>query len=293
MSDITAILSSQIPSAVPLFLMGHSMGGAEVLTYAAVGPAHVRKHIRGYLAEAPLIALHPSAAPSRLTVIAGRLASMLLPSRQLVSKLDEKVLSRDPEVVRLYVEDELCHDTGTLQGLAGMLDRGAHLVSGRVKLPVDDNGEGGQLRIWVGHGTEDRVTSFEASRKWMEELKVEDKEFKAYEGWYHKRGSFFFFLSPFFPYFFSPVVSLLPRNSKAGMQFMRNRAMTESPLPTTSPTGSWLALPSRRRPPPPSLALVILLLPPLLPSRPLCKMMVIHPRSFECISFFVRCPLKE
>lgn len=31
LDDITSILKSQLPTSVPLFLMGHSMGGAEVL----------------------------------------------------------------------------------------------------------------------------------------------------------------------------------------------------------------------------------------------------------------------
>lgn len=170
------------------------MGGAQVLTYAAVGPPHIRAHIRGYLAESPFIAFHPSLVPSRLTIMAGRLAAKLFPNRQLKRQLESRWMSRDPEVARIFVEDELCHDTGTLEGLAYMLDRGADLVSGKVRVVEDTNDpdEGGNISIWVGHGTEDRVTSFKATREWMGKLNVKDKEFKVYDGWYHKREALAF-----------------------------------------------------------------------------------------------------
>lgn len=70
-------------SKVPLFLMGHSMGGAEVLQYAARGPSEIRSQIRGYIVESPYLALHPSSQPSWFTVVAGRLAARVVPKRQM------------------------------------------------------------------------------------------------------------------------------------------------------------------------------------------------------------------
>ncbi len=184
MSDITSVLSAQIPSPVPLFLMGHSMGGAECLTYACTGPSHILSHIRGYLAESPLIGLHPAAEPFKLTVMAGRLAAKVMPRFQMLQKLNEKNLCRDPQVAADWVNDDLCHNTGTLEGLGGMLDRGIDLTNGKVTLK-ENAGEGGHARLWIGHGTGDLVTNCEASKKWVEALEVQDKEFKAYEGFYH------------------------------------------------------------------------------------------------------------
>lgn len=164
---------------IPLFLMGHSMGGAEILQYAARGPREVRSQITGYVAESPYIALHPSAQPSRFTVVVGRLAAKIVPNRPMVQKLESKWLCRDPVVCKEWAEDPLCHDTGTLEGLSGMLDRADELNRGLVIIR-----EG---RVWVGHGTEDRVCSFDATRGWFERLGVQDKDFKPYDGWYHKR----------------------------------------------------------------------------------------------------------
>ena len=97
----------------------------------------------------------------------------------MVQKLESKWLCRDPIVCKEWAEDPLCHDTGTLEGLSGMLDRADELNRGLVTIR-----EG---RVWVGHGSADRVCSFDAARGWFERLGVQDKDFKTYEGWYHKR----------------------------------------------------------------------------------------------------------
>ena len=186
LADITTFINS-LPDDkdVPLFLMGHSMGGAEVLVYAATGPNEVVSKIRGFLVESPFIALSPDARPWKTTVVLGRLAGKLLPHRQMLQKLDSSKICRDPDVCKQWLDDPLCHDTGTLEGLAGMLDRAAELEDGKVVLK-NDRGEGDRTRLWVSHGTADGVCDYNACRKWYEGVKVADKEMQVYEGWYHK-----------------------------------------------------------------------------------------------------------
>ena len=182
---MTSIIQGQLDKNVddvPVFLMGHSMGGAQVLQYAARGPVEVRRQLRGYLAESPFVALHKDSQPARVTVLAGRLAAKILPKMQLMQKLDPNAMSRDSEVCRKTDEDELCHDTGTLEGLAGMLQRAEELEKGKV---VIEPAEG--VRLWVSHGSEDRVCGYEATQQFMGRLKVDDREFRTYDGWYHKR----------------------------------------------------------------------------------------------------------
>lgn len=187
------MLRTLLPSPVPLFLMGHSMGGAEILYYASTGPSDILSQIRGFISSAPLIALHPDTRPFKATVYAGRLAGRLLPKFQLVNKLDPKWLSRDPEQNQLWVQDELCHDTGTLEGLAGMLDRGIQLETFKV-LPKESAGEGGKTRLLVLHGTGDHVNAYEATKAYVDRCSgLSDRELKSYDGWYHNSE----FLSPF------------------------------------------------------------------------------------------------
>jgi acylglycerol lipase len=66
-----------------------------------------------------------------------------------------------------------------------MLARAADLHAGSEAL-ADGKGNGQQYRVWVGHGSKDRVTSHEASKRFVERLRVTDKQFKSYDGWFHK-----------------------------------------------------------------------------------------------------------
>ena len=72
-------------------------------------------------------------------------------------------------------------DTGTLEGLASLLDRTALLSSGQAKL-------GQQVRsIFLAHGTADRVCSHDAAVEFLDRQRaVEDKTRKSYEGAYHQ-----------------------------------------------------------------------------------------------------------
>ncbi|EDN97581.1 hypothetical protein SS1G_12434 [Sclerotinia sclerotiorum 1980 UF-70] len=155
-SDIVSFIKAQMPSPVPIFLMGHSMGGGEVITLASDPKyADLMHSIRGFLLEAPFVAFPKGFEPSFLTVFFGRLAGRFLPHRQMVNKLPPENLTRDPEVIKSINEDTLMHNTGTLEGLAGMLDRTAAMNQGKTKLNP------GVRSLWLGHGTEDKGTSFE------------------------------------------------------------------------------------------------------------------------------------
>ncbi|KAK4987578.1 hypothetical protein LTR50_004522 [Elasticomyces elasticus] len=166
--------------------MGHSMGGAEVLIYAATAPTSITSRIAGFLAESPFVALASSAKPFRITVILGRLASKILPHYQMVNKLDINKITRDPVVNKELEADTLCHDIGTLEGLAGMLDRGLELESQRVTLR--DSAEK-KFSLWVGHGSADAICDYYAAKTWTEGCAVQEKTFRTYEGWYHRSGN--------------------------------------------------------------------------------------------------------
>ncbi|KAH9827013.1 putative monoglyceride lipase, partial [Teratosphaeria destructans] len=90
-----------------------------------------------------------------------------------------------PRVAEEIEADPLCHNTGTLEGLAGMLDRAAALEAGTVTVP-EGRGEGGKTRVWFGMGTVDLICDYAAVRELYERMPVADKTFETYEGWYHK-----------------------------------------------------------------------------------------------------------
>ena len=157
-----------------------------MLTYMALGDEEVKRHVRGWLLESPFVAFNAASKPSPFIVFAGRLAGKLLPHRQMVQKLDPSLLCRDEIVQQDFVNDDLCHDTGTLEGLAAMLDRAAGLDSGAIAVPADA-GEGGKTRVWISHGTEDGVCDFKGSERIYKRWEhIEDKELVELTGWLHK-----------------------------------------------------------------------------------------------------------
>lgn len=185
-ADIAAFTQSVMvaePTTAPLFVMGHSMGGGEVLTLASMPEYEdsIIRHVRGWILEAPFIAFPESETPSTLKIFAGRLAGRFLPRFHLVNVIPAEYMSRDPDVVQSVKEDKLCHNTGTLEGLAGLLDRTLELVTGKVKLSPEVRS------LWGGHGDADMGTSYAASKAWFDkQTTVADKTFKTYEGWYHQ-----------------------------------------------------------------------------------------------------------
>src|SRR4051812_46365557 len=84
---------------VPLFLLGHSMGGCVALAYAL---EHQDK-LDGLVLSAPLAAL---GAASPVQRVAGHVLSVVAPKLGLLP-IDSTAVSRDPEVVRDYDTDPL------------------------------------------------------------------------------------------------------------------------------------------------------------------------------------------
>ncbi|CCU80195.1 unnamed protein product [Blumeria hordei] len=182
-ADIVSFISAKLPSSIPIFVMGHSMGGGEALTLASNPKyADLVGQIRGWILESPFIAFPKGHEPSAITVFFGRLARPILPRKQLQSALPAENLTRDPEVVHSLKTDALLHGLGTLEGLSGMIDRTNDLSSGKLKLNKTVKG------IWLGHGTIDKATCYEGSKNWFNSQcqDINDKEFKSYDGWYHQ-----------------------------------------------------------------------------------------------------------
>lgn len=181
-ADVAAFVEDKLPSDVPVFVMGHSMGGGEVLTLA--GDASYDKvvsQVRGWILECPFIGFSPEEEPSSAKIFMGRLVGKLLPKQQLKHVVPPEHLSRDQAVVESVRNDPLCHNTGTLEGLASLLDRTAALSSGTIKL-----GKNVQS-VLLAHGKSDMTCSFDAAMKFVEnQSEVQDKESKAYDGAYHQ-----------------------------------------------------------------------------------------------------------
>ncbi|QKX55597.1 uncharacterized protein TRUGW13939_02693 [Talaromyces rugulosus] len=199
MADLHFFLQSLVPftqqGSIPLFLMGHSMGGMNSLYYALNPESPYHRNaattrefkLAGVVSIAPLVAIHPTTQPLKIIEYAGKLAAKLVPKWTMVQDIDPMWVSRDDAVVEAIRKDGLlCHKTGTFEALAGMLERGAWLDGLHKDANVINTAADGVPPLLVAHGTSDRITWFDATKRLVEAVQVKDKTFNEYDGGYHK-----------------------------------------------------------------------------------------------------------
>ncbi|EXX85077.1 alpha/beta hydrolase [Paenibacillus darwinianus] len=154
----------------PLFLYGHSMGGNVALSCAL----RHRPAIDGLILSSPWLRLAFNPPWWKLAI--GRLIGRLLPSMTMSTGLDSGALYRNGEQSRRDSYDELMHTRVSSELFFSIMDEGCRSVA-----------EAGALNVptLILHGTEDRVTSFAASRETAERA-GQRCEFVAWEGGYHE-----------------------------------------------------------------------------------------------------------
>jgi alpha-beta hydrolase superfamily lysophospholipase len=152
----------------PVFLLGHSMGGAIVALHAI----ERAPDIRGVVLSGPAIADRSGVAAWVMSAI-GR----VLPRLPLL-KLDATAVSRDPEVVRRYDEDPLVYRGRVKAGLlTAMLDAGRRVV--RAAPSID-------APLLIVHGHEDRLAPVAVSETLFGAVSSADQTLNVYDGLYHE-----------------------------------------------------------------------------------------------------------
>ncbi|MBX3247733.1 MAG: lysophospholipase [Myxococcales bacterium] len=175
LEDLTRFVSyarERSGADVPLFLFGHSMGGA--LAALLVLEERVRD-VRGVILSAP--ALRISRPPFEIAAT-GALAS-LAPNAPAVD-LPNEHFSRDPEVVRAMADDPLIYASRHSARFGGAFVDGLARVWRRP--------EAFDVPLLVLHGTEDRATDPRGSVELVERLRAagrSDATLELYEGLYH------------------------------------------------------------------------------------------------------------
>jgi len=155
---------------LPIFLYGHSMGGNVALSCAI----RCRPPIAGLILTSPWLRLAFDPSPAKLRL--GRIAAVVWPKLTMSTGLGG-MLYRNVEQQEADRRDPLLH----------------HRISAAMFFSIREEGERSlrearrELRapLLLLHGTDDRVTSFAASRELAESL-GERCEFVAWEGGWHE-----------------------------------------------------------------------------------------------------------
>jgi acylglycerol lipase len=155
---------------VPVYLLGHSMGGAISIAYA----------VRHQDTLAGLVLTDPVADPHAANAVTrgvSRVISAIAPDLGVYS-VDASLVSRDPAVVRDYEQDPLVYHgklpARTVAELTGEVQRFPEEVPG-LRLP-----------LLVMHGSADQIAPEAGSRMVHERAGSEDKTLEIWDGLYHE-----------------------------------------------------------------------------------------------------------
>jgi acylglycerol lipase len=171
-ADLEGLLEAVVSAhpGVPVFLLGHSMGGLVACHHAL---AHQRR-LSGLILSGPLAALE---AASPLTRLAARVLSALTPRLGVVA-VDPKLISRDAEVVTAYREDPLVFHGRLLARTVFELERGVSALPPRV----------GAITVptLIMYGSADGLCPPAGSIMLHERIGARDKTLRAFNGLYHE-----------------------------------------------------------------------------------------------------------
>ncbi|PNJ36944.1 monoglyceride lipase isoform X2 [Pongo abelii] len=156
---------------LPVFLLGHSMGGAVAILTAAERPGH----FAGMVLISPLVLANPESATT-FKVLAAKVLNLVLPNLSL-GPIDSSVLSRNKTEVDIYNSDPLICRAG-LKVCFGiqLLNAVSRVERALPKLTVP---------FLLLQGSADRLCDSKGAYLLMELAKSQDKTLKIYEGAYH------------------------------------------------------------------------------------------------------------
>lgn len=152
----------------PLFLFGHSMGGAIAASFAAT-----RQHaLKGLILSGPALAL--DIWP--ITISASRVAGFLLGNVPAL-KLPNKNFSRSKKTVEDMTNDPLVYQPAGPAHTAAELAIGIETIWAHVDRFT--------MPLLLLHGSEDKLTMPKGSAELFERAPSRDKKLQIYEGRYH------------------------------------------------------------------------------------------------------------
>jgi len=173
LDDLNEILNRtrSVFPGLPVFLLGHSMGGGIVTLFAI----EYSPDIAGLLLSAPSQKISDDISPFMQKL--SKTISVIMPKLPAL-KLDSSGISRDPEVVKSYDTDPLNYRKGILARTGAEILKATEIIGKRMPEITSP--------VLIMHGTDDRLSDPEGSKNFYKSISSADKTIKFYEGLYHE-----------------------------------------------------------------------------------------------------------
>ncbi len=152
---------------VPLFMLGHSMGGFITAAYGVTHP----DHLRGQILTGAAVIVQPAMEPLK------EMDFDAAAHQEIPNSLSDQI-SRDSTVVDAYKQDPLVLKAFQLKLVGEVFIKGAGWLTAHMpeyKYPC-----------LILHGGSDEIVTPEASRWMHDHIKSEDKSLRIYESLYHE-----------------------------------------------------------------------------------------------------------
>jgi lysophospholipase len=171
--DALVSLASEKHPGLPLYLLGHSMGGLISIRYSLEKP----EGLAGAIISSPALGTHPDFKPPFFLKLMVSILSRLTPRLRVPSNLDTEAISRDPEVVKAYIGDPLVSQKISTRWYREILKsiKKAHRSAATLGVPM--------LLMQSG---EDRLVDPEAAGRWAKAAPDGLVELVVWDGLYHE-----------------------------------------------------------------------------------------------------------
>lgn len=155
----------------PIFLLGHSMGGAIAAAYAL----EYQHGLAGLVLSAAALDTGNAAPP--VVVALAKVLSKVAPKMGTIA-LDPTQISRDPEVVQAYVDDPLVYNGKITARLAAELLATAKSIQASANTIT--------LPTLIVHGSADKMVNVQGSEQLYKAIGSTDKTIQIYDGFFHE-----------------------------------------------------------------------------------------------------------
>ena len=158
---------------LPIYILGHSMGGLITILYAMQNP----QKLAGAIVSSPALGTHPDFKPPLYLKLMVGILSRVAPRMLVESNLDAQAISRDSAVVETYLNDPLVSKKVSTRWYSEIIKsmKSAHKSAPKLETPM-----------LVMQSGADRLVDPAAPARWAETTPGGMAESVLWEGLYHE-----------------------------------------------------------------------------------------------------------